>query len=237
MRIQVVSKDNFASAAADVITQYLSVKRDIQVCFTAGKTPIEPYREMVRRFKNGQFHPQKVTAFTLDEYAGIRKTDPHACFQTLSKHLYQGMDWPQDQLITYNEGLSVEAAAENYEESVVRGGGFELSILGIGVNGHVGFNEPGTSFDSRTHVAELAAATIRQAHDEGWGNAPKFGLTLGIGTLRESKHVLLIANGRNKADIVARIVDGDISETVPATAFREHPDSLLLIDEQAASQL
>lgn len=237
MRIQVVPVDAFATIASDTITHYFSAEQDVRICFTSGKTPTGTYAEMVRRHQAGEVNAGKVHAFTLDEYAGIAKTHPRSCFQSLSQHLYSGLEWPTHQLLTYDDSLSLSDAADAYERMVVEAGGFELSILGIGLNGHVGFNEPGTPFDSRTHVPKLAETTMQRAHAEGWDDAPTIGLTLGIGTLMESKHVMLMANGRHKADIIARIVNGDISEDIPATAFRDHPDSLLLLDEEAASRL
>lgn len=240
MQLQVVSKEQFPLTAADLIEPYFTQDAQDgqrQICFAAGNTPTTTYAELVRRFQAGRLPVDLVVGFTLDEYTGLSRTHPRSCFQSLQRQLYQGLQWSSEQTMTYDDTPEPEASAMAYEQLIAKSGGFDLAILGIGMNGHVGFNEPGTPFDSRTHVATLTAMTTQRAHREGWMDVPSYGLTVGIGTLKDAKTVLLMANGSHKADIVLRIVRGEVSEEVPATAFRDHPNSLLLLDEDAASQL
>lgn len=235
MQVEVVAVDAFASAVADVVEDACRTNQNINVCFTAGRTPDAPYAELVRRRQ--QLDLSRVFAFTLDEYAGIPKNHPQSCFTSLHMHLYDGVGVGVDRVVTYDDEVPPETAAASYEQKLADMGGLDFSILGIGLNGHVGFNEPGTPFDIRTHVPKLAEATLQRAKREGWSNPPTIGLTLGLGTLLESKQVLMIANGLHKAAIIERIVNGPISEDIPATSFRDHPNCLLLLDEDAASRL
>ncbi|MCL6625256.1 glucosamine-6-phosphate deaminase [Alicyclobacillus shizuokensis] len=237
MNIKVVGQQEFATTAADVIADHILTGRTSQICFATGKTPVETYKELVRRSQTGELNADKLKAFTLDEYVGLPLRHPRTCFYTLSTQLYDGLGLSPSQRFTFDMKTSPEDAANQYEQTIRDEGGLDLCVLGIGTNGHVGFNEPGTPRDSRAHVAQLAEATMERARLSGWLDVPSRGLTLGIASLFDAKSVLLMANGRHKADIVHRIVHGDISENIPASWFRQHPNCLLLLDEEAASRL
>ncbi|MCL6442400.1 MAG: 6-phosphogluconolactonase [Alicyclobacillus sp.] len=185
MRVQVVARDDFPRVAADEVSPFFKPGRVI--CFAAGQTPLGMYAELVNRYRRGQLDPSGITAVTLDEYAGVSRGFSGSCFSTLCRHLYDPLGLSDEQVLTYDMSVSPERAVREYEVRIAALGGLDLCILGIGLNGHVGFNEPGTPRTSRTHVARLAPETVVRARAAGWVDPPLTGLTIGIQTIWESK--------------------------------------------------
>jgi glucosamine-6-phosphate deaminase len=233
MEVQIVLREDFDRIAADVAAQYFARGQAV-ICFAAGQTPLGMYDELVRRYRAGEIDPSGITAFTLDEYAGLPRDHPRSCFHKLYTRLYQGLGLHDGQIVTYDTSLPPERAANLYEERLRSLGGLDLCILGIGLNGHVGFNEPGTPWEVRTHVAPLAPETLRRLQQDGWTDPPSVGLTLGIQTLMESRQVLLLANGAHKSSVIERLLASREDASLPASWFHDHPNCLLLLDEDAA---
>ncbi len=206
-----------------------------------GHTMVPFYRELVRMHREQQVSFRGVSAFALDEYRGVAAADFASCRGFLDRHLLRLLDVDARRIRLLN-GLTEDPLAEcaRYEQAITEAGGIDLQLLGIGRNGHIGFNEPGSPLDSRTRVTPLTAST-RQANAAAWSGdvavVPLEALTMGIGTILEAHACLLLAFGASKARAVAAAVNGPVTTSLPASALRRHADVQLVLDAGAASLL
>jgi len=227
--------------AAEAVAAEIRARARTVLGLPTGNTPKGMYRELVRMHQAGELDFSGVVTFNLDEYWGLSPDHPMSFAYYMRTHLVDHVNirpgqahWPQSQ-------GDQDAACRAYEEQIRAAGGLDLVVLGIGNNGHIGFNEPGTPFDSRTHVVRLAEET-RLANFRGYGfpdpdAVPKFGISMGIATIMSARRVLLLASGREKATAVARTVAGPVTEQVPASILQRHPDATIIVDEEAAFAL
>ncbi len=198
-----------------------------------GSSPETLYQEMV----NSDLDFSNMLAFNLDEYVGLAADNEQSYHYFMQEHLFKFKPFKA----TYIEnGLAkdLEAEVERYEQ-LLQAHTIDVQILGIGVNGHIGFNEPGTSFDSLTHVTNLTESTI-QANKRFFNDiseVPTKALTMGIKSILQSKQIILLAYGKAKAPIIKRLLSGEVTEEVPASALQKHPNVTIIIDEEAASLL
>jgi glucosamine-6-phosphate deaminase len=157
----------------------------------------------------------------------------------MKENFYGHIDADPDRIFVPNGAApDPEAECERYEAAIREAGGIDVCVLGIGRNGHIGFNEPGAPFDSRTRVVRLSESTrLVNAGDFDSDRAPEYAITVGMATIFESREVLLLASGTNKAAAVTAAVEGDVSESVPASMLKNHPNTTLFLDEDAASDL
>ncbi len=212
----------------------------VNICIPTGLTPLGLYKKLAEYSKNNPQALQNVNWFTLDEYINIPNGSPQSCFSKLRDKLYQPAGISLDQVYTFNtEAEDFKAEAARYESLIESMGGLDLTILGIGRNGHVGFNEPGSTLDSKTRVINLQKETIEQSKNyfEEGETLPTAGITLGIHTLIASKKILLIANGSEKKKIVQSVVEGEVSPDIPASFFRTVQHAQFLFDEKASHKL
>lgn len=227
-------------AANKVIAIAESTDQPINISIPAGRTPKGMYHDLVDYVKD---HPgcfDHISWYTLDEYINIPKGSALSCLTKLTHLFYEPAGIKKDKIFSFNtEAEDFNKEAERIEALISETGGLRLSILGIGRNGHVGFNEPGSERDSRTRVMTLQAKTLEQSKVYFTEDVlpPKEGITLGIQTLLESEEILLFANSTEKEAIIHEVVEGDISPQVPASFFRESPKAELIIDEEAAKRL
>jgi glucosamine-6-phosphate deaminase len=181
----------------------------------------------------------EATFFNLDEYLGLAP-DHRASYHVYMKEHFYGLIDADPARVFVPDGAAPdpEAECERYEAAIREAGGIDACVLGIGRNGHIGFNEPGASFDSRTRVVELSESTrLVNAADFEADRAPEQAITVGMATIFESREVLLLASGTNKAGAVAAAVEGEVFESVPVSMLRSHPNAGLFLDEDAASDL
>jgi glucosamine-6-phosphate deaminase len=181
-----------------------------------------------------------ITTFNLDEYIGLAPEHPASYHSYMQENLFSKLDFdPRNTHLPRGDAADPDAEAQRYEALIAQAGGIDLQLLGIGRNGHIGFNEPSSSLASRTRVKTLTAATHdanRQYFDTP-DQLPKCALTMGVGTILDSHECLLIATGDDKADAVAKMVEGPITASCPASALQFHRHVTVVLDEQAASQL
>ncbi|MGI6128752.1 MAG: glucosamine-6-phosphate deaminase [bacterium] len=239
MRIEVVADyETLSKRAAQIVLEMLTERPDAVLALPTGNTPIGLYKELVKAYREGQQDFSKLKAFALDEYASVPPEDEHSFGFFLRHHFIDqvGMGDRFDHLHGNAPDLTMECS--RYEQAILASGGLDLAILGLGVNGHIAFNEPGTPFDSRAHVVNLAAST-RDANagyfPDGF-RIPDKGVTMGIGTVLQANQILVMASGKSKAPIVARIITTDPTVDIPASALKNHPNVLFLLDEEAASE-
>ncbi len=227
-------------AAALLVAAAIRAKPDIVLGLPTGATPAGMYDELVRLHRDEGLSFARVTTFNLDEYCGLGPEHPASFHRYMRERLIGRVDLDPAR-VHIPAGRPVGEPRTwclNYERLIEAAGGIDLIVLGIGANGHIGFNEPGTPLESRTRVAPLTART-RADNRPAFGGAPvpDQAVTMGIATILETSHVLLLAAGAAKAEAVAAAVQGPITEEVPASALQMHTDATVLLDAAAASAL
>jgi glucosamine-6-phosphate deaminase len=197
------------------------------------------YRRLVEMHRSERLSFANATFFNLDEYLGLAP-DHEASYHVYMKEHFYGLINADPARVFVPDGTASdpEAECERYEAAIRGAGGIDVCVLGIGRNGHIGFNEPGAPFDSRTRVVRLSESTRKvNAADFEADHAPERAISAGMATIFESKMVLLLASGTNKAGAVAATMEDDVSESMPASMLRSHPNTVLFLDEAAASDL
>lgn len=200
-----------------------------------GSSPVGLYKRLVEAHKEGLSF-KDVQSFNLDEYVGLSKDHDQSYYHFMFEHLFKHVDFNLDNVhLPKGEGSLEEVAAEY--ESMLSKNPQDLQLLGIGSNGHIGFNEPGTSFDSTVHVIRLKEET-RQDNARFFNSideVPHFAITMGIKDILRAKKILLVASGKNKAMAIKEMLEGKIREEVPCTILQNHPDVVVVLDKEAAS--
>ncbi|MGO6984218.1 glucosamine-6-phosphate deaminase [Rhizobium leguminosarum] len=231
------SVDEAAHAAAEVIIAQVAKNSASRLGLATGST-VEPiYKEVVNlgRLRNISF--RAVTTFNLDEYVSVAKEDSYRA--TMEKLLFSHLDF-----VSKNTNIPNGASHNLLEEAgryerLIQAGGIDLQLLGIGRNGHIGFNEPGTPFERSTHVAKLAKAT-REANTKFFGHSsvmPREAITIGLKTIMSALEIVVVAFGSEKASIVAQAFEGQVVEDVPASVLQRHPRVTVILDRSAAGEL
>ena len=230
-----------AIVAADVFERLLSTADQPVIGLATGRSPLPTYRELVERCRDGRVSFARTRVFLLDEYVGLEPGHPMSCRNFILREFIDHVDVPAGALLVPDRASADPATAgEAYEQRIAAAGGIDLQLLGIGRNGHIGFNEPPSSLVSRTRLTTLAAET-RKDNARLFGDdpdlVPRQGITQGIGTILEARHIVLIATGEAKSGPIAKAVEGPVTEMVPASALQLHPRATLIIDEAAGRQL
>jgi glucosamine-6-phosphate deaminase len=207
-----------------------------------GGTPIPLYRELIRRHREKGLSFQNVITFNLDEYLGLEKNHPQSYWHFMHEEFFDHIDLPAanihlpDGMVAETE---IEAHCERYESAIQEAGGIDIQILGIGRTGHIGFNEPGSAIDTRTRRIHLDEITRADAADAfgGIDGVPKEAITMGCGTILDSRHLILLAWGGRKAEIVQKAIEGPIDTQISASYLQTHPSATYHLDPDAASLL
>lgn len=242
MRVEIeMNAAAVACRAADLVSAALRSNPRMVLGLAAGATPLALYAELVRRNTQDGLDFSQATLFDLDEYLGLAEDDPRGFRQGLRAAFIDkiGAALGRVHLLGVAEGGDPAAHCAAYEEAILGTGGIDLQILGIGVNAHLAFNEPGSPHDSRTRPVTLSSTTrsvLRPCFSSD-GEVPHAAVTMGIGTILEARRLLLLATGADKAPAVAAAAEGPVTEAVPASALRRHPDATLLLDRAAARDL
>ncbi|MBR3392350.1 MAG: glucosamine-6-phosphate deaminase [Firmicutes bacterium] len=239
MKIIIDSEKRIAELAAQRYVKLLNEKPDAILGYATGSTPLGLYAELIRLNKAGAFSYAKATSFNLDEYAGLDGSHDQSYRYFMNHNLFDHVDIRKDHtFVPSGLDLSPETAAA-YDKAIEEAGGIDLQLLGIGNNGHIGFNEPGTPFGSITHLVELTEST-RQANSRFFASideVPTHAVTMGIRTVMNAKSVILMAIGKAKAPIMKETLQGPVTENVPASVLQLHPDVEFYMDYEAASLL
>lgn len=219
--------------AADIVSEAISATPDGVFGFATGSTPERLYELLVERYERGELSFRQLTTFNLDEYMGLPTGHEQSYATFMQTHLFGPTDVQPDAV----HFPSAAADPTVYDHLIQQKGGLELQILGLGGNGHIGFNEPGSSFDSRTRIVDLASATIRDnaRFFDRPEDVPRQAITMGIRTILESRRILMLASGTAKAEAVARCLRGPQTEKVPGSCLQTHPNVIVLLDSAANS--
>lgn len=225
-----------AEIAADTIAETVRAHPASVLGFATGSTPQASYRALAARGVN----LDDVRGFALDEYIGLPPGHPESYRSVIDRDVMATLGMrPGSVRVPGDDGLDLAGAGERYERDIRDAGGIDLQLLGIGTNGHVGFNEPGSALESRTRIAVLAQST-RVANQRFFAildDVPTHCITQGLGTIRSANRLVLLAFGGAKARAVALAVEGPVSASIPASIVQLHRDALVLVDEAAAAQL
>lgn len=235
----IVCKDyaEISKKAYEVMKEVVLNKPDCVIGLATGSSPIGLYNEMIEDYKAGNISYKDVKSFNLDEYVGIDRNHQESYYTFMHKNLFDSIDIKEEN--THLPFGSTKEDCEAYEKAM-SDYHVDIQVLGIGGNGHIGFNEPGTSFDSLTHIVDLQERTIKdnaRFFDNDMSKVPTQAITMGIATIMKAGKILLVASGENKADAVYGLVKGEINENCPATILQKHDDVVVVIDEAAASKL
>jgi glucosamine-6-phosphate deaminase len=241
--MQVIIKDNYeqmSSEAAKIIRDAIHLKPNLVLGLATGSTPIGTYKELIRMHKAGELDFSKVITFNLDEYVGLPSNHDQSYHYFMHENLFNHINInPANVHVPSGVVKDFHRYCQWYEDEIAKVGGVDLQVLGIGSDGHIGFNEPGSSLASRTMIVTLTEETINDnaRFFEHPGDVPRFAITMGVGTIMEAKHCLLLANGEKKADPVEALVEGPITSQVTASALQMHPHATVIVDNAAASKL
>jgi glucosamine-6-phosphate deaminase len=230
-----------ARALARDVSRQLARTPDIVLGLPTGRTPVPLYRELVRRHRAGAADFSRATTFNLDEFAGIDARDPRSYRAFMQRHLFDHVNLPARR-INFLRGTAGDAAAEceRYERAIARAGGIALQILGLGVNGHIGFNEPARALTARTHRTMLTRAT-RRANAALFGGrvaaVPREALSMGMATILQADRIVLVATGATKARCVERMLRGQVTPRLPGSFLQLHRRAEVWLDRAAAGTI
>ncbi|MGG2945150.1 glucosamine-6-phosphate deaminase [Bacillus safensis] len=236
--IEFESKDQLGKEAAAIIARTMTAKPDAVLGLATGGTPIETYKELIQLHQANQLSFKQTKTINLDEYAGLDPEHENSYMTYMKRHLFDHIDIPDDQYFLPNGNAAhLEKECLRYDQLIEAVGGIDLQLLGIGQNGHIGFNEPGTPFNSKTHVVQLDENT-RQANARYFSSideVPTHAITMGIASILSSKKILLLASGKSKAKVIQYLEQAEIHPDFPASALKLHEDVTVLIDREAGS--
>ncbi len=232
--------DEMSRRAANFISAQVMMKPESVLGLATGSTPVGTYRHLVARCRKGDLDFSGVKTVNLDEYRGLPRDHQQSYYYFMYTNLFQGINIDLNQTHIPN-GMEADSDKEcsRYEQMIQSVGGIDLQLLGLGHNGHIGFNEPGQVFEKTTHCVDLTESTI-EANKRFFGSAdevPRQAYTMGIGTIMQAKRILLIVSGEDKAAILKTALQGDVTPAVPASILQMHRDVIVVADEAAMSML
>jgi len=234
------SAEAVGRVVASAVEGLIARKPHAVLGLATGSSPIPVYDELVSRHAAGAVSFARASAFCLDEYVGLPDGHPES-YRTVIERVFTGrVDLPPEAVHAPDGGADdLLLAAQSYDEAIAKSGGVDLQLLGIGSDGHIGFNEPGSSLASRTRLKTLTART-REDNARFFGSVdevPRHVLTQGVGTILDSRHLVLVALGDGKAEAVAAAVEGPVTAMCPASALQLHPHATVVVDDAAAGRL
>lgn len=224
--------------AAKLVAAQVLLNPQSVLGLSTGSTPVGMYNELISMYRAGELDFSQVKTFNLDEYYPIKRDNEQSYFKFMYKNLFSEIN-----IDLYNthfpdgETDNPVSECENYEKLIAQSGGIDLQILGIGQNGHIGFNEPDVNLNPYTHLTNLTENTIRanSRFFEVYDEVPRKALTMGIATILGAKKIILLASGLNKSRVVSELIKDGINTSVPATMLKAHPDAILICDRDAYS--
>lgn len=232
--------EEVSNKAYAIIRDVVTTKPDCVLGLATGSSPLGIYKRMAEDHRDNGVSYKNVTTFNLDEYIGLEEEHPESYHSFMNRNLFSLIDIKPENTHVPSSVGDPEANAEKYEK-MLEPYELDVQLLGIGTDGHIGFNEPGTPFDAPTHVTDLKEQTIKdnaRFFDNDVTKVPTKAITMGSGTImRKAKKVVLVATGKNKADAIRGLIKGEKSVDCPASVLQDHPDVVVIIDRDAASKI
>jgi glucosamine-6-phosphate deaminase len=232
--------DAMSVGAAHVVARVVRQKPNAVLGLATGSTPVGLYKELIRLHREEELDFSHVTTFNLDEYVGLPPSHEQSYFTFMQENLFQHINVPPESIhVPSGTAEDYPAYCAWYEQRIRDCGGIDVQVLGIGSDGHIAFNEPGSSLASRTRIKTLAEPTIEDnaRFFDSKEDVPIYAITMGVGTILESRKAILLANGAKKADAVSAAVEGPVSSSCTASALQMHPDAAMFLDGDAAGKL
>ena len=238
----IVAKDyqDMSEAAADIIAELVSEKPGCVLGLATGSTPEGLYAELVKRYEEEGLDFSRVATFNLDEYRGLSHDHEQSYHYFMQKHLFDHVNVrPENTHVPNGANPDAEAACDAYEASIALSGGVDLQLLGLGHNGHIGFNEPADEFAKETNCVDLTESTIsaNKRFFASEADVPRQAYTMGIGSIMRAKKILVVVSGEGKAEILKKVVYGPVTPQVPASVLQLHKDVTIVADEAALSKM
>ncbi|MCU0355594.1 MAG: glucosamine-6-phosphate deaminase [Cytophagales bacterium] len=231
--------DALSVAAAAKIAALVRQKPDAVLCVGSGDTPTGTYRRLVQLHQTGELDLSRCVFVGLDEWVGMDKTDTGSCQYALYNELFDPLGVPPERIHAFNaKAADLQAECRRIDAAIARLGGLDLMVVGVGMNGHIALNEPGTPFSLGCHVIDLDPVTVQVGQKYFTQATPLTqGITVGLRHLLEAREVLLLANGSRKAPVIAKAIQGPVTEQLPASVLQRHANAWVMLDEAAAAEL
>ena len=238
MKLIVVKDYEEMSLEASLIIKDLLVKKpDATLGLATGSSPIGLYQNLIKYYEKGEISFKNVKTYNLDEYCELPRSHPESYYSFMHRNLFSHVDILEENVhIPCSEGSDLQALCKEYND-LLHKATIDLQLLGIGANGHIGFNEPNTPFDQETWVVKLTDKTRKdnQRFFNSLDEVPTHAMTMGIANIMQAKCLLLVASGKNKAEAIRRLASGEVNPECPATILNRHPNAIVIVDEDAAS--
>ncbi|MFA7422933.1 MAG: glucosamine-6-phosphate deaminase [Acholeplasmataceae bacterium] len=237
--IKLKDYEEVSAKASELVIKQIKKKPKSVLGLATGSTPIRLYEKLIEAYERKEISFKDVISYNLDEYIGIDRTHPQSYYQYMHQHLFSKVDMNEEHIhIPNNDIKNVEENAKLYNQAL-KNTSIDMQILGIGSNGHIGFNEPGTPLGNETFIVELDEQTRKDnmRFFSSLDEVPKYAITMGIKNIMRSKHIILMASGKEKADAVYQMVHGEVTKDLPASVLQLHPNVVIIVDELAGSKL
>lgn len=238
--VKVRNPEEMSAFAARRIIEKVSSSSMLSLCLATGGTPVGTYEFLIDDYKKKQTTYRHVFTYNLDEYVGLESSHPNSYHYFMYNHLFNYIDIPSENVnIPNGVASNLKQEAISYEAKIDKIRGVDLQLLGIGENGHIGFNEPGTALNMPTHVLALTESTrqVNARYFNNYDEVPNHAITMGISTILKSKEIILLASGESKAEAVYRMFTEEVGSNCPATVLRNHSNVVVVADEKAVSKL
>lgn len=239
MKVKIQAKEKMNAEIAQLFIDTVKENPNAILGLATGSSPLGVYNNIINAYKAGEVSFKDVKTFNLDEYVGLDGTHEQSYRYFMNHNLFDHIDINKENTHVPSGTGDYEELAKEYDEKIAQAGGIDLQILGIGSDGHIAFNEPGTPFSSLTHVAELAESTIKDNSRffNSIEEVPTKAVTMGLASIMRAKKIVLIATGANKADAIKGLLLGLITEDLPCSILRNHPDVTIYVDRDAYSKV
>lgn len=241
MRI-VIAKDyeEMSRRAANIVAGQIFLRPNSAIGLATGSTPLQMYNELIRMYRSDELDFSEVMTFNLDEYIGLSAENINSYHYYMYNNLFNHIDIKKENIfIPDGMASDIEKECRDYEENIDAKGGIDLQVLGIGNNGHIGFNEPAVKFEATTHMVKLDEETIlaNARFFENIDDVPKYAISMGIKTIMHARKILLMASGYSKAEALYKALYGGITPEIPASILQLHQDVTVVVDEECADYI
>lgn len=232
MKVVYLTKKEIEKEIAQVFIDKINENPKSVLGLATGSSPIGIYKNMIQAYQDGQVSFKEVTTFNLDEYLGLEGTHDQSYRYFMNQNLFNHIDINKENTHVPSGFVKDDLEASKYDEMIAKHGGIDIQLLGLGSDGHIAFNEPGTPFNTLTHIAELTEQTIsdNSRFFERIEDVPTKACTMGLQSIMNAKKIVLIATGKNKAEVVRKLIHGEISEDLPCSILKNHPDVTIYVD-------
>lgn len=228
-----------SKAVSSVIIEQIQKNPASVLGFATGSSPVETYQRIIEAYETGKVSLKDITTFNLDEYCGLPHDNENSYYYFMKDNLFgkTDVDYNKVHFLSGTTG-DIDKECQSYRDDIEKAGGIDIQLLGVGTNGHIGFNEPSEEFTDGPFKVRLAESTIK-ANSRFFedGQVPEYALTMGIGDIMKAKKILLIATGKSKAEAVRQMIEGEVTPRCPASVLQNHPDATIFIDEESAALL